>query len=785
MNGKAGTGQRRCDVVRPLCLAVTLALALPAATPPFSFNSSPAVGWKPPGDIPGRETAPVAHALVITSAHTGGDLGLRWTVWNTSGEPPARSSASLAYDGATYQLVLFGGFDTPGTLGDTWVYTNGTWTELCSGNTSAPACTVNPGADAGDPIAYDPSDHTMVMVNSGGYTWSFSNDSWTQQSKNNTLPDASGAVMAYDPAIEKVLLLVAYDFGPCRTYTYANGSWSEVNTSNQIPGVVGGALFFDPNSSEMVYFGGQSPTSRSPYDSEWTFANGEWTERSPSVLPPGGVVAGFSFDPSYDYAVLLTNGAVQDYTWAYSNGSWFNQSSYLPSSPASRSDTSMAFDGQLGASLDFSGAANGTVLNDTWLLYAPLSVTIVVSPGVIDIGQNLSIESTIRGGVTPYRINYTGLPTGCVGPTAPGNFSCLPSIAGTFTAIENLAGYLGGNTSSTFIVQVNSDPTVQLGALPNPTTVGAPVLFTTSMSGGTAPILFNWSLGDGNWTSDAFVTHAYSRPALYDTHLVGSDARGWPVYANLTLNVNPFPSVGASTDRNVTDAGLPVRFYSNDSGGTGLPLTTWQFGDGNVSTLPNVTHSYSEPGDYTATVSIRDRLLVNSSTVRLPIRVNPDPVVAAVSNVSTSTAGAVIQFSAIVDGGTMPYSFLWNFGGGVLAQGADPTYAYPSAGTESVLLTFADAAGFNTTSHLMITVHAAGNSSQSPPPNGGSGSASGLPLWAGAGLVLLAALAMVGWAAAISRRHGPGGRTTEPCPGSVDEAEARASPPPVGDSLDE
>lgn len=753
--GLSGTGGRSTGVVHSFGIALALALILPLASPPGEGHAFPTSTIGPSRQLPDSPPALTPRALSDGPANSPGDLALNWTRWNFTGGPSLRDSAAVAYDDAAHELVLFGGSNDIGDLGDTWTYANGTWTEVCSGNTTAPVCTANPGADAGDPMAYDPSDRTIVMINSGGYTWSFSNDSWTQQSRNTTLPDASGAVMAYDPVISKVLLLVAYGGGPCRTYTYSGGSWTELTTSHQIPGVVGGALFFDPNSSEMVYFGGESPTSHSPYDSEWTFSNGEWTAQSPSVLPPGGALAGSSYDLNYDYAVLLTNGAVQDYTWAYSNGSWLNQSSFLPSSPTSRSATAMAFDGQLGATLEFSGVSNAKDLNSSWLLYAPLSVTVAVFPGAVDVGQNLTIESTIRGGVTPYRVNYSGLPPGCVGPSAPGNFSCQPSAAGTYSAMENLAAYLGGNISSTFEVEVNPDPTVKLGALPNPTTVGAPVLFTTTITGGTAPVAFNWSLGDGSWTSDAFVTHAYSRPALYVTRLVGSDARGWPVSANLSVNVNPVPSVVAAVDRNVTDAGFPVRFYSNDSGGTGLRLITWQFGDGNLSTLPNVTHSYSQPGDYSATVSISDSLLVNGSTVRLPIRVNPDPLIAAVSNVSSSTPGAVIQFSVIVSGGTMPYSYLWNFGGGVLAQGADPTYAYPSAGNESVQVTFGDAAGFSATAHLVITVRALGNSSHSPPSGSGANPSLGLPFWAFAGLVLLAVAAVFGWVAALWRRRGP------------------------------
>src|ERR1700749_1811013 len=45
--------------------------------------------------------------------------------------PPARAANLVAYDGATGNVVLFGGLDTSGdNLNDTWTWDGSTWTQV-------------------------------------------------------------------------------------------------------------------------------------------------------------------------------------------------------------------------------------------------------------------------------------------------------------------------------------------------------------------------------------------------------------------------------------------------------------------------------------------------------------------------------------------------------------------------------------------------------------------------------------------------------------------------------
>ena len=55
--------------------------------------------------------------------------GTTWTQQSPVTSPPPRESASMAYDTVTGNLVLFGGLSAGGSLADTWVWNGTTWTQ--------------------------------------------------------------------------------------------------------------------------------------------------------------------------------------------------------------------------------------------------------------------------------------------------------------------------------------------------------------------------------------------------------------------------------------------------------------------------------------------------------------------------------------------------------------------------------------------------------------------------------------------------------------------------------
>ena len=104
----------------------------------------------------GPDDPATSNMVLFGTATAGSQVGTTWT-WNgltglqrsPIASPPSRSGSSMAYDPATWNLVLFGGDVTTTTfLGDTWTWTGATWTLR--------ARTTSPPTRYGASMAYNP-----------------------------------------------------------------------------------------------------------------------------------------------------------------------------------------------------------------------------------------------------------------------------------------------------------------------------------------------------------------------------------------------------------------------------------------------------------------------------------------------------------------------------------------------------------------------------------------------------------------------------------------------------
>jgi hypothetical protein len=93
---------------------------------------------------------------------------LSWTKQSPTARPSARDYASIAYDAATGNVVLFGGHG-PGVLGDTWVWDGSTWTR------QHPATRPTPRSEAA--MAFDAATGNVVLF-SGYAVHNVPRDTW-------------------------------------------------------------------------------------------------------------------------------------------------------------------------------------------------------------------------------------------------------------------------------------------------------------------------------------------------------------------------------------------------------------------------------------------------------------------------------------------------------------------------------------------------------------------------------------------------------------------------------
>jgi cytochrome c len=190
---------------------------------------------------------------------------------------------------------------------------------------------------------------------------------------------------------------------------------------------------------------------------------------------------------------------------------------------------------------------------------------------------------------------------------------------GTFTA-KVTATDPGGSSASREIVITVSDPpgnrapSVEGGATWDPGNAPREVLFTAQ---GTDPdgdtLTYAWDFGDdSDPVSGRTARHVYAHNGVYAATVTATDRGGLTGTAQVTVTIgnpagNQAPTVQAEADPVSGTVPLNVNLTAAGSDPDGDPITyVWAFGDGVQGAGPQVTHTYTEPGTYTATVTVKD-----------------------------------------------------------------------------------------------------------------------------------------------------------------------------------
>jgi PKD repeat protein len=198
-------------------------------------------------------------------------------------------------------------------------------------------------------------------------------------------------------------------------------------------------------------------------------------------------------------------------------------------------------------------------------------------------------------------------------------------------------------------------------------------------------------------------------------------------YQILGAGGNQWPVAAAAADSVGGDVPLAVSFTSAGSADPDGAVTSyaWDFGDGSVSSQPDVVHTFTAPGDYVATLTVTDDQGV-SSVNTVPLRVTaPNQLPVAVASARPTSGAAPLDVVLVADGSYDPdgaignYEWIFSDGGTYWGNTAYNTFEQP--GTYTATLNVYDSRGGVGTTVLTITVLPPGNQPPLPP--------SGLVFW--------------------------------------------------------
>jgi len=157
----------------------------------------------------------------------------------------------------------------------------------------------------------------------------------------------------------------------------------------------------------------------------------------------------------------------------------------------------------------------------------------------------------------------------------------------------------------------------------------------------------------------------------------------------------------ADFDFNSVCDGQEVSFYGDANGGVGPYSYSWDFDDGDTSTLENPKHTYDGPGTYHVTLTVTDDDL-NSDSQTYDVEVYGNPQADFSADPLTGKAPVLVSFTdTSTRGSGMINSWSWNFGDSYslanLSSEQNPTHIYTYNTAYSVSLTVVDEHGCSDT----------------------------------------------------------------------------------------
>ena len=355
--------------------------------------------------------------------------------------------------------------------------------------------------------------------------------------------------------------------------------------------------------------------------------------------------------------------------------------------------------------------AGASVHTLTYSTNSTPTASLCPSASTLNVTVNSQAQPTITA-AGPYCDNYTVqnmtvTPTGgvwsAVTPgsivSAGGSFSPVSSIVGNNTLLYTLTNGPCVNTETVAVTVVHFVP----ATITN--TVGPYCIYDAGVNLQTIA-----QFSGGVWTGTGVTgTNFVPATAGAGVHVVTYSTNPSPLLncgaaESITITVNPKPEANAFP--NVISGCNPVTIdYATSSYPTGTAI--WDFGDGTVSdTGLTVTHIYTTPGTYTATLYYTDNIGCKDTTIATSgITSNPLPIASFDPSVTeTTVVDGQVEFtnqSTVLGDNT----YAWNIGGVYNSANVNESYLFVNSGNFVVTLVATTPEGCVDDTSIVIVVN--------------------------------------------------------------------------------
>ena len=330
------------------------------------------------------------------------------------------------------------------------------------------------------------------------------------------------------------------------------------------------------------------------------------------------------------------------------------------------------------SNLTYLGLANYYVLYDSWIDGFPTggetSQALVADAGgpyFFDENEENQLQGSASGGTSPYSFQWNitnGVESADYVWVNSNGDNATPTIKfmqnGTYTAeltVTDNEGSTSSDYASIIVTEiVNIPPTASFTWSPVSPDVDETINFdaTGSSDSDGSIVQYDWKWFSGDvWHNDLGSTpsHSYSSSGTYVVSLRVTDDDGdvdvltKPVPVGYSGNVLPNADFSWSP-YNPTDLDT-IQFSDDSTDSDGFIVSwSWDFGDGNNSSLQDPAHEYTLPGIYTVSLTViddNDSTDIETKIDYITVFGNDPPAATANVQITISEDNAVINWDAV------------------------------------------------------------------------------------------------------------------------------------------
>jgi hypothetical protein len=314
---------------------------------------------------------PIALTCAVADMAVPADLATPrlWQSVNVGG-PSARHSYGAVYDAQRHVVVLVGGVDASGVVGDTWEWSGTAWTERLPITPAPPR--------RGFALAYDGARQRVLFFGgdngpgSNNDTWDYDGNTWREIMPAHAPSPRQSLSMAFDSARGVVVLFGGFaknGVSYADTWEWNGSDWTQRMPTRAPPARQAHRLVYDEARGVTLLLGGVANPDR--LDDFWQYDGSNWTQLASG--PPARGAFGMAYD-SARHTTIVFGGSPQWHgvlgdAWQWDGAAWQKLDGNMP---ASRRSIALAFDAARGQLVLFGGnigggSGNGVLVAETWL----------------------------------------------------------------------------------------------------------------------------------------------------------------------------------------------------------------------------------------------------------------------------------------------------------------------------------------------------------------------------------------------------------------------------------